>query len=112
MTANRKHLLFASFCAAGFLSLTAAVNVPVRESADAFEVARLRAHFAVVLGELRSAPVAHLSPSQIAARTELISRLERYAAAGRFPHNHVVPAKRVPVFRDEHRTLCAMGYLI
>jgi hypothetical protein len=44
-------------------------------------------------------------------RGVLISRLESYAAAGRFPHNHVAH-DRVPVFRDEHSTLCAMGFLI
>jgi hypothetical protein len=73
---------------------------------------RLRSHFATVLRELRAADVAHLSPRQLSARVELISRLEAYAAAGRFPHNHVVAGRRVPVFRDEHRTLCAMGFLI
>jgi hypothetical protein len=42
----------------------------------------------------------------------LIARLEGYAAAGVFPHNHVRPGERVPVFRDEHQTLCAMGFLL
>jgi hypothetical protein len=94
------------------LSLGAAKGVPRSESADVREIARLRQHFAIVLGELRSADVARLSVSQHAARATLIARLERYAAAGRFPHNHLVPGQRVPVFRDEHGTMCAMGYLI
>jgi hypothetical protein len=76
------------------------------------EVARLRAHFDSVLQELRIRDVSSLSPTQREARGTLILRLERYAAAGRFPHNHVVAGSFVPVFRDEHGTLCAMAYLI
>ena len=76
------------------------------------EIARLRAHFDSVLLELRAANVTNLDASQSAARATLIARLEGYAAAGRFPHNHVRPGELVPVFRDEHQTLCAMGFLI
>jgi len=65
-----------------------------------------------VLHELRTADVASLTAAQSAARGDLISRLEHYAAASRFPHNHVRPGAYVPVFRDEHGTLCAMAYLI
>jgi hypothetical protein len=82
------------------------------EPVNTAEVGRLRAHFATVLGELRGAEVSHLSASRRSARSMLIDRLEEYAAAGRFPHNHVEPGQFVPVFRDDHRTLCAMGYLI
>ncbi|MDQ3698891.1 MAG: hypothetical protein M3373_12870 [Gemmatimonadota bacterium] len=73
---------------------------------------RLRGHFSAVLRELREADIAHLSPAQLKARNTLIARLGGYAAAGRFPHSHLVPGRRVPVFRDEHGTLCAMGFLI
>lgn len=76
------------------------------------EVARLRGHFAMVLAELRAAPVSHLTRPQVDARRVLIERLEGYAATGRFPHNHDVADRYVPVFRDGHATLCAMGYLI
>lgn len=82
------------------------------EAVNAHEVARLRSHFATVLRELRSAEISQLSAPQRSARAVLIARLEGYAAAGRFPHNHVAPGRFVPVFRDEHHTLCAMGYLI
>jgi hypothetical protein len=76
------------------------------------EIARLRAHFDTVLAELRGASTESLDDSRRTARAELVARLEEYARAGRFPHNHVRIGERVPVFRDEHGTLCAMGYLI
>jgi hypothetical protein len=111
MSAHSKKLVLIVACVAGVLSLAAA-TVPGPESADSREVTRLRHHFATVLSELRVADVGHLSASQRAARTTLIGRLEEYAAVGRFPHNHVAPGRRVPVFRDEHGTMCAMAYLI
>jgi hypothetical protein len=99
-------------------ALTVAVAVGAT-STDAYsddasprEVARLRLHFDSVLGELRAADVSRLTAPQNAARATLIRRLEQYSAAGRFPHNHVRPGQIVPVFRDEHGTLCAMGFLI
>jgi hypothetical protein len=76
------------------------------------EIARLRSHFDTVLRELRGADILHLSASQASARQQLITRLQQYASAGRFPHNHVRPGEFVPVFRDQHQTLCAMGFLI
>lgn len=75
------------------------------------EVARLRAHFAAVDGELRAADVSQLSPAQRAARAAAIERLRGYAARGVFPHNHD-RAERTPVFVDRHGTRCAMAYLI
>src|SRR5688500_351475 len=99
-----------------FLMATFGVAVAAhRPRADATspnEMARLRGHFVVVLRELRAADVAQLTASQRSARAVLIGRLERYAAASRFPHNHAVAGRYVPVFRDEHGTLCAMGFLI
>lgn len=97
---------------AAVFAVTTAWSGETIERGNPREVARLRAHFDVVLQELRSAGVAHLTASQRSARQTLIARLEEYSAAGRFPHNHVKPGERVPVFRDEHRTLCAMGFLI
>jgi len=112
MSVHTRKLLLICAGIAGVLSLTAAMHRPSADPTDVREVARLRRHFAVVLSELRAADATSLSTSQRTARTTLIARLEQYAAAGRFPHNHVVPGKRVPVFRDEHGTMCAMAYLI
>jgi hypothetical protein len=76
------------------------------------EVARLRVHFDSVLAELRARDVSDLRPAQKSARAELIRTLAGYRDAGLFPHNHDLPGKRVPYFRDEHGTLCAMAYLV
>jgi hypothetical protein len=76
------------------------------------EVVRLRAHFDSVLGELSSRDVSNLRSPQQAARAELIRALAGYRDADRFPHNHDFPGERVPYFRDDHGTLCAMAYLV
>ncbi|MEN8376690.1 MAG: hypothetical protein ABFS34_14785 [Gemmatimonadota bacterium] len=76
------------------------------------EIARIRSHLVRVGGILREADISHLTVTQRRARAQNIDRLERYAATGVFPHNHVVPGERVPVFVDEHGTHCAVGYLI
>jgi hypothetical protein len=76
------------------------------------EVSRLRAHFDSVLAELRVREVSSLRPGQKAARAELVGTLAAYREAGVFPHNHDFPGERVPYFRDEHGTLCAMAYLV
>ena len=108
---KRKLSIVTAFAAGTFLvSVAGSSSAAHRTSAD--EVSRLSSHFATVLQELRAANVTHLSDAQRSARLTLFSRLEEYAAAKRFPHNHVVAGRRVPVFRDEHQTLCAMGYLI
>lgn len=82
------------------------------DSASETELARLRRHFRTVEAELTSRDVRHLSAEQSAARVRNIEVLRQYAAAGVFPHNHDFAGKRVPYFRDEHGTLCAMAYLI
>ncbi|MFN2567949.1 MAG: hypothetical protein ABR499_23425 [Gemmatimonadaceae bacterium] len=76
------------------------------------EVARLRAHFDSVIAELNARDVSVLRPSQRAARARLVGTLAAYRDAGVFPHNHDFPGMRVPYFRDEHGTLCAMAYLV
>lgn len=111
MKSSTRIFLAAAGTAAVLILATASAR-PAPEAENPAEIARLRAHFDTVLAELRAADVAHLDASQSAARATLIVRLEEYAAAGRFPHNHVRPGQRVPVFQDEHGTLCAMGYLI
>jgi hypothetical protein len=76
------------------------------------EVARLRAHFDSVLAELNARDVSDLRPSQRVTRAQLVRALEAYRDDGVFPHNHDFPATRMPYFRDEHGTLCAMAHLI
>lgn len=78
----------------------------------AAEVERIRAHLTRVEAELRSADVSHLNPAQRAMRSWNLATLARYRDAGNFPHNHQARDRRVPVFVDEHGTLCAVGYLI
>ncbi|MEX2467531.1 MAG: hypothetical protein WD995_11525 [Gemmatimonadota bacterium] len=80
-------------------------------SADA-EVARIQDHLAEVLRSLRAEVPENLAPGQLAARQTAIGWLEEYRAAGDFPHNHVHPGGRVPVFVDPHGTPCAVGYLM
>jgi hypothetical protein len=102
-------------CVVGALALvTIAAVRPDREDGapDRREGARLRAHLDSVIGELRARDVSSLGSDQRHARTQLIGTLERYRDAGVFPHNHDFPAARVPYFRDEHGTLCAMAYLV
>ena len=115
--ADRVPDVVAALTAAVMLAITAlgfagCDGAPARDDAtNAAQVARLRAHFAAVDGELRAADVSRLSPAQRAARAEAIERLRAYAARGEFPHNHL-QADRIPVFIDEHGTRCAMAHLI
>lgn len=82
--------------------------VPAAES----EVARIQEHLGQVLRELRTSRPAGLTEAQAEAREQTIRWLEEYRAAGIFPHNHVRPGERVPVFVDPHGTPCAVGYLM
>jgi hypothetical protein len=75
------------------------------------EVERIQAHLAGVEVALWQRDVSALEPAQREARAQLLDMLAEYRRAGRFPHNHV-QAGLTPVFRDEHRSLCAVGYLI
>jgi hypothetical protein len=76
------------------------------------EVTRIQHHLAEVLRSLRAEGPAHLTPQQLAAREAAIRWLDEYRAAGDFPHNHVHPDGRAPVFVDPHGTPCAVGYLM
>jgi hypothetical protein len=78
----------------------------------ALEISRLRGHFDSVLVELRMLDASGLRPAQRVARADLVRLLAGYRNAGVFPHNHDFRGKRVPYFRDEHGTLCAMAYLV
>jgi hypothetical protein len=75
------------------------------------EVGRLTEHFATVRAELLAADVTQLGPEQQRKRARHIARLDEYAAAGVFPHNHERPGQG-PFFIDRHGTRCAMAYLI
>ncbi len=76
------------------------------------EDARLHAHFARVLHQLRARDVSGWSQELRAHRREMVSLLERYDRAGRFPRNEGHLATRTPIFIDRHATRCAMAYLI
>jgi uncharacterized protein DUF4440 len=80
--------------------------------AQRLEVARLRAHFDSVDGELRHANALQLMPSQRRARATLIGWLQEYRDAGKFPRNDRFPNRTMPFLRDGHGALCAMAYLI
>lgn len=86
-------------------------DVELRAPAAEEEVARIRAHLAGALDELRDRNPTGLTDEQQRARAEAIRWLADYRAAGVFPHNHVRP-DRVPVFVDPHGTPCAVGYLL
>ena len=76
------------------------------------EQTRLRAHFDSVDSELRAASVSQLTWQQRAMRAKLVSWLRDYRNAGRFPENDRFADRAMPFFRDSHRTLCAMAYLV
>jgi hypothetical protein len=76
------------------------------------EVARIQAHLAAVTRTLRATATDHLTEEQHAARLLALDWLDEYRSTGLFPHNHVRPRERVPVFVDPHGTPCAVGYLL
>ncbi len=71
----------------------------------------IQTHLQQVVPILKQNPIAHLSLSQFATRNILIRHLESYAKAGKFPFNYY-KRQRIPVFIDENRTHCAVGYLM
>lgn len=50
-------------------------------------------------------------PDAPASRTRVLDALDRYAAAGVFPHNHDSQTP-VPLFLDTHGTPCAVAFMI
>jgi hypothetical protein len=112
---RHRALAAAAICGAAAVTLAASSLSPDRRESAALEraeTARLRAHFDSVLAELAARDVSRLSASQRSARATLVGRLATYRDRGMFPHNHDFPGKRLPYFRDEHGTLCAMAYLV
>jgi len=76
------------------------------------EVSRIQDHLSEVSRALRAETTVHLTNEQQGARRAALDWLDAYRAAGVFPHNHVRPGQRVPVFVDPHGTPCAVGYLM
>lgn len=76
------------------------------------ESARLHAHFARVLAQLRARDVSSWSAARQADRERLIALLADYDRAGRFPRNEGHLARKTPIFVDRHETRCAMAHLI
>lgn len=73
---------------------------------------RLRTHLSLVENELRQRNVDQLSPMLQSERTKNIDRLHEYIMRGVFPENNLFRYKRVPFFKDQRGTPCAMAYLI
>jgi len=94
------------------LSLFSTVALSLAPPAPSTEVARLRAHFDVVLDELARADTAHLDDAQRMKRAHHIEVLRAYAREGRFPLNEGHADTETPIFVDDHDTPCAMGHLI
>ena len=80
--------------------------------AERAEVARVRQHISGAETIMARRDVFLLSSAQRVARARNLRLLRAYRAAGLFPRNEHFPGRRVPVFRDDHGTLCAMAYLI
>jgi hypothetical protein len=76
------------------------------------EVERIREHLARVEAGLRARDTRGLPPAIAAARARNLDRLHAYWTAGRFPHNHDFPGRRVPYFIDAHGTACAVAQLV
>lgn len=81
---------------------------PVRFTNETERIAR---HLHLVRAYLASHTPEGLSASQAAERADLLNALERYADAGRFPQNHVLPYRN-PIFIDPFGTACAVGQLM
>ncbi|QEF98332.1 Ankyrin repeat protein [Stieleria maiorica] len=75
------------------------------------EIALIQTHLKLVIAQLRSADISHLSDSQLAQRNAHLQILQTYMADGNFPQNIFVTGRR-PVFIDPWGTHCAVGHLI
>jgi hypothetical protein len=75
------------------------------------EVLRIQEHLRGASAMIERRDSSALTPEQLRLRRVNADRLLAYTAAGRFPKNRVAPG-RVPVFRDEEGTLCAVGALL
>jgi hypothetical protein len=75
------------------------------------DVSLIQTHLKLVISQLRSADVGHLSDSQLAQRLAHLQSLQAYMADGNFPQN-VIAVGRRPVFIDPWGTHCAVGHLM
>src|SRR3989344_9608093 len=73
---------------------------------------RVRNHLRIVERELRSREISYLSAELKRKREENIARLHEYWTEGVFPKNSDFFDQRVPYFKDNLGTPCAMAYLI
>lgn len=80
--------------------------------ADAAEDERIATHLAWVEQRLRSAPVEHLEPAQLRARTQLLDALHAYTAAGAFPRHARIGRGRLPRWVDDEGRHCAVAHLV
>lgn len=92
-------------------ALVASADTRPNEAKDFSSPARIQAHLFQTADALEASTPPGLAPELQAQRAFLLQRLRRYAEAGRFPHNHVVPGQN-PIFIDPHGTACAVGQLI
>ncbi len=83
-----------------------------REPPVRAEVERIQEHLLRVARTLRSTTPERITEEQLEARRATLEWLDEYRAAGVFPHNHVRPGERIPIFVDPHGTPCAVGYLL
>ncbi len=84
------------------------VTTPVRFTNDTERIAQ---HLHLVREHLATHAPAGLSSTQRMERDELLEVLDRYADAGRFPKNQVLPYRN-PIFIDPFGTACAVGHLM
>lgn len=71
----------------------------------------IQAHLQHALSVLKSNPVHQFSSLQFVTRLRFIELLENYCNEGNFPVNYHC-MERTPVFIDERKTHCAVGYLM
>jgi hypothetical protein len=75
------------------------------------DVEYIQIHLTQVLELLKTNPTNQLSTEQLTSRKNLLVHLQAYRNAGKFPINYF-KSQRIPVFIDENKTHCAVGYLI
>ena len=73
---------------------------------------RVKNHLRIVEQELISKNVQHLSEKLQKERSKNIARLHAYWTQGFYPKNVDFFDKRIPYFKDQFGTPCAMAYLI
>lgn len=76
------------------------------------ETARIRTHLSYVQRLLSETPTGHLSEKQSTNRNQILSALQEYLVAEKFPVNSAYPGERRPCFIDDKGTICAVGYLV